>query len=288
MNEQVRLQLARDINAAIRKISWPTTYHEPDYVAQLVMTLPGAIQSSLRMLLPTRNIIVGGAFIHQKPLAHFINPPMPGLRDPELGDLLIVCREKRAPGYVYNAQLLQAKVVDDIFHTVIPMDHQFILYSQWPVFEYRRAGSLNGTRRSVCPKTITQGAQYLMIEKSDPSEMFTATVDNPLEGTTCFPCELASVIAFDRGRTFQSGYPCDSWSRYIWDLLRISASAVFNRRHAGFKKAPRWSRDSVLDFILEKSPNGDIPVIEQIGDNDGVSGVSVICVDIGPDPQAIQ
>ena len=101
--------MSADIDAALQTISWPSTYQEPDYVAKLVTTLPSALKVSLQTLLPARTINVGGAFIHQKPLARFINPPKPKLKNPELGDLLIVCREQRASGMVYNALLLQAK-----------------------------------------------------------------------------------------------------------------------------------------------------------------------------------
>lgn len=281
MDISARHHLAVDIARAINHISWPTTYQEPDYVAMLVTTLPGVIKTSLQSVLPGRRIAVGGAFIHQKPLARFINPPHPGLSNPELGDLLIVCREQRAPGDVYNALLLQAKCTDNVFRTVIPADHQFLLYSQWPEFEYVRAGHLNGVRRSVCPKTITQGAQYLLIEKSHPSNLFTASVDIPLEGTVCFPCALASVLAFERGRVFQRDYPRDMWSNVIWDLLKISASAVFNRRNAGFNNADRFTGVISFDYLLQRSDVNDIHIIEGEDEFGDISGVSVICVDLG-------
>lgn len=280
MNIRERELLAVDIAKSIHGITWPSTYQEPDYVARLVTMLPGVLGTSLKSLLPTRKIKVGGAFVHQKPLARFINPPYLGLKNPELGDLLIVCRELRASGYVYNALLLQAKCVDDVFNTHIPTDHQFILYSKWPVFEYVRAGHLNGLRRSVCPKTITQGAQYLLIDKNHPSEMFTATVDIPLQGTTCLPCALASVIAFDRGRTIKKN-TFDNWSNVIWDLLNISSSAVFNRRKAGFNSEPRWSGDSAFHFLLSQSANTDIPVLDGRDDDGKTMGFGVICVDLG-------
>lgn len=281
MNIEIRHRLAFDIRDALHSITWPSTYEEPDYVAKLVTKLPRVLQASLTALLPRRKILVGGAFIHQKPLARFLRPPKPGLRNPELGDLLIVCREQRASGYVYNALLFQAKCVDNVFHTSVPMDHQFILYAYWPEFEYVKASSLNGVRRNVSPKTITQGAQYLLIDKENPIDMFTATVDNPLEGTTCFPWALASVIAFDRGRTFQCEYPRDMWSNVIWDLLKISANAVFNRRHAGYNNTGRWSGDSAFDYLLKEGKNEDIPFIDAKDDNGDISGVSVICVDLG-------
>lgn len=280
MNIHQRVHLAVDIEDSIHAISWPSNYQEPDYVAKLVTILPRAIKNSLATMLPGRRVNVGGAFIHQKPLAHFTT--LKGYKDPELGDLLIVCCEQKAMGKVYNALLLQAKCTNDVFNTYIPFDHQFILYSQWPEFEYVRAGYLNGLRRSVSPKTITQGAQYLLIDKNHPSEMFTATVDIPLQGTTCLPCALASVIAFDRGRTIKKN-TFDNWSNVIWDLLNISSSAVFNRRNAGFDNEPRWSGDNAFHFLLSQSANNDIPVIDMSNDAGDFSGVSVICVDLGSD-----
>lgn len=280
MNINDRLQLAAEIANTMHSITWPSSYQEPDYVAKLVTTLPGDIKNSLQKLFPARRIAVGGAFIHQKPLAKFLKPPFLGMKNPELGDLLIVCREQRFMGHVYNALLLQAKCTDNVLRTTVPNDHQFVLYSQWPAFEYVRAGHLNGVCRSVSPKTLTQGAQYLLIDKKHPSEMFTATVDIPLEGTTCLPCALASVLAFDRGRTIKKN-TFDNWSNVIWDLLHISSSAVFNRRRAGYNNEPRWSGDSAFNFLLTQGENNDIPVLDG-GDEDGKpTGFGVICVDIG-------
>ena len=281
MDAQIRFILASDINAAIRSISWPNSYQEPDYVAKLVTTLPKALKTSLRNLLPGRDIKVGGAFIHQKPLAHFVNPPYNRLPSPELGDLLVVCRESRASGFVYNALLLQAKCVKDVYHSPIPMDHQFLLYSKWPAFIYARAGYLNGVRRSIYPKTITQGAKYLLIDRNDPFYVFTATVNNPLEGETPFPCELASVIAFDRGRTFRFGHPRDMWSKVICDLLEVSAHTKFNRRHQNFNNVNRYQGDNFFDHFLDEEY--DIPIIDDMDEEGSFSGVSVICVDLGQD-----
>lgn len=278
-----RHHLAADIDTAISSIVWPGSYQEPDYVAKLVTILPGVIKHSLLSLFPARHISVGSAFIHQKPLAKFLNPPFLGMKNPELGDLLIVCRELWASGNVYNALLLQAKCTDDVFRTHIPADHQFILYSQWPEFEYVRAGHLNGTRRSASPKTITQGAQYLLIDKTNPSAMFTATVDIPLEGTSCFPLTLASVLAFDRGRTIQKNTPRDMWSNVICDLLKICSSAVFNRRKAGFNKTDRWSGDDAFNFLLHERIDDDTPGIGYEDENSVKSGMGVICVDLDTD-----
>lgn len=279
MNIRDRIELSLDIFREMNSITWPVAYQEPDYVAKLVTTLPAVISRSLRSLMSGRDISVGGAFIHQKPLASFIK--FPKMKSPELGDLLVVCREGRAWGYVYNALLLQAKCVDDVLNAPVPMDHQFKLYSEWPSFKYKRAGALNGVRRSVGPKTINQGAQYLLIDKAHPADMFTAAVDNPLAGTIHLSFALASVMAFDRGRTFQYGYPRDGWSQMIWDLLSLSAKSVFNRRKTGYRRTTRFAGDSAFNFFLSDDYIHGVPIMDGDDDNGEYSGVSVLCIDLG-------
>ena len=283
MNIQQRYQLSSDIWHAITGIPWTGSEQEPDCVAKLVFTLPGVIKSSLNIALPGRQIAAGGAFIHQKPIVHFVNKP--GFKDPELGDLLIVCRERRASGAVYNAMLLQAKMTDKVWRTNIPQDHQYVLYSEWPTFEYKRAGALKGKRRSILPKTITQGAQYLLIEKYYPFEMFTATVDIPLRGSSCFASTLASIISFDEGRTFQTSSPRDDWSQMILDLLQMAATSVFNRKNSGFAKAKRWTDPAAFDYILNLEQTGSetegFGLTTNSEESDAICGVSVICIDLG-------
>lgn len=198
-----------------------------------------------------------------------------------------MCRENRAPGTVYNALLLQAKCVKTpLYTTVSKRDmHQFKLYSEWPEFEYRRAGALDGQRRDVYPKTTTQGAQYLLIDKNEPADMLTATVDNPLQGSKLFARTLASVLSFDIGRTFDA-YPVDKWSKMIVDLLWISANSVFNRRNAGFFNQDRWNGPAAFNFILsqDNQDSGGNKSVDGGGrhtDEERKKGFGVICVDLG-------
>lgn len=287
MDYHQRYHLAALIDRAIHRIQWPSNAQEPDYVAVLVNSLPGIIKGGLTRVLPGRKVLTGGSFIHQKPIVHFLNKP--GLKDPELGDLLIVCREKRSSGPVYNAMLLQAKCCDNPLYVQIKKDHQFVLYSEWPEFEYKRAGRLNGKRRSVLPKTITQGAQYLLIDKDDPYQLFTATVDCPLNGSRNFACSLASIVSFDDGRTFQANLPHDDWSQMVLDLLRISAVSVFNRRNSGFKNANRWNGDKAFSYLMNPEEiEKEIGVVSQDyreDTNEDLSGMSVICIDIGEETE---
>lgn len=277
MDFRERHILACNLQSLLQGVLWPTNAKEPDYVAKLVEVLPGFVKSSLLDVMPGRTIAAGSAFIHQKPLAHFINR----MGCSELGDLLLVCRENRFSGNVYNALLLQAKRTATPFSAQIRNDHQYVLYSEWPYFEYRHAGALNGKRRSVLPKTITQGAQYLLIDESGSVDLFTATVDRPLNGSKLFARTLAAVLSFDAGRTFQVTSPRDDWSQMVLDLLRLSASAVFNRRNSGYVGAKRWNGDEAFDYIL----NSDGPEIElmrkDVEVNEDFSGISVVCIDLG-------
>ena len=267
-------------------ISWPAIKEEPNYVAQMVKELPSEIKKALELVLPGRKIAAGGAFIHQKPLAHFVRKPCP--KSPEIGDMLLVCRETRASGPVYNALLLQAKCVKNPLDSKVARsdEHQFVLYSEWPEFEYRRAGILDGQRRDVLPKTITQGAQYLLIDKNAPEDMLTATVDKSLNGSKLFARSMASVLSFDMGRTFDA-YPVDGWSRMIVDLLWLTANSVFNRRNAGFFNEKRWNGSEAFDFILKfgdqavASDDGDKGLVE----NERGKGIGVICIDLISEPE---
>jgi len=247
-------------------------------VAKLVEVLPSYIANALAQVLPKRKVSAGGAFIHQKPLAHFVDKP--SKHDPELGDLLIVCREKRSSGLVYNSMLLQAKISANPFCERIPKDHQYILYSEWPEFEYKRAGSLNGKKRSILPKTITQGAQYLLIKKNNPRELFTATVDRPLNGSRLLAVTLSSILSYDDGHTFQITRPRDDWSQMILDLLRLSASSLFNRRRGGYRDARRWSGDKAFNFLLSSGAQ-DLDLSQHNMKGDDAGGISIVCVDLG-------
>ena len=285
MNIDERHHIAHKIEYWLRKISWPVNAQEPDYVAKIVEELPGIVTNVASMFLPGRQIKAGGAFIHQKPLAHFTNRS--GLKDPELGDLLIVCRENRSMGTVYNAMILQAKRTDTPLNASIPKDHQFVLYTEWPEFEYKRAGYLNGKTRSVLPKTITQGAQYLLINETKHVKLLTANVDTPLNASKFFSRTLAAILSFDVGRTFQATNPRDDWSQMILDLLRLSAVAVFNRRRSSYVGANRWNGDTAFNHIINQGGLDDgndkvaLHKYRDVPPDEAVSGMSIICIDLG-------
>lgn len=281
MNIKERYIIAHNLKVSLSAINWPDNAQEPDIVAKLVEELPDCIMKASNGVLGVGNISAGSAFIHQKPLAHFTKRI--GYRDPELGDLLIVCRDNRINGSYYNAMLLQAKRTSTPFSQQIPNDHQYVLYSEWPEFEYKRAGYLNGKKRSVLPKMITQGAQYLLIDDLNPPLLFTASVDETLKSSSLFACTLAAIMSFDTGRTFDVKYPRDDWSQMILDLLNLSAISIFNRRKAGYAEAPRWRGENSFDFIINQDglDDGNNAVLHNQDDNvEGEPGVSIICIDI--------
>ena len=52
MNIDQRHKLARILQKAMYRLSWPTIKEEPNYVAQMVKELPDEIKKALEMFLP--------------------------------------------------------------------------------------------------------------------------------------------------------------------------------------------------------------------------------------------
>lgn len=292
MNLKIKYKLYSDILVAIeRSIDSVRNMQEPDYVAALVTKLPGQLSQLLQNYFPGNNFRVGGCFIHQKPLAKFFKPDPSNPKSPEIGDLLIVYKEINPTGTTYhNALLLQAKKTSNIYNTPISLTdtHQLRLYKEWPKFKYERAGVMNGTVRSISPKTITPGAQYLLINEVNQSYPFLfstfwcAKPNDVLVASNSLAHKLIDLIEFQTGRPFapRKGN-IDQWSKMIWDLLKISSNAVFNRRNAGFKSCNRTSGDIVrtsgdiinmlIDSVDYKQNHNDF--------DDNSIGISVLIIE---------
>ena len=144
---------------------------EPDYIAALVTSLPSQLSNVLG-----RQYNVGGCFIE-----------------------------------LYNALLLQAKKTGNIYNTTISAGdtHQLILYTQWPRFQYCRAGYLNGQKRSINPKTITTGAQYLLIDENKfyntpcgHHTFWCAYADEHLTASKSLALQIINLLEFQTGRPF--------------------------------------------------------------------------------------
>ena len=253
-----------DIHQAIEaSICGLTSTQEPDYIAALTTKLPHELRGILNRNIPTMQFNVGGCFIHQQPFAKFCAPGLKKMKSPEIGDLLIVYKEILANGEcLYNALLLQAKKTNDIYCTPIhPNDkHQLLLYTKWPKFQYQRAGALNGLIRSINPKTITPGAQYLLIDEHNishsplgPCTFWCAKADDILIAANSLSHQIVDFIDFQTGKPFVSlSIGMDHWSKMIWDLITISANSYFNRRKAGYTHHPRLAF-IFTQFLTEQS-----------------------------------
>lgn len=262
---------------------------EPDYIAALVRNFPEKLREILTRNISSFDFRVCGCFIHQKPLAEFIDPKFSDMPSPEIGDLLIVYKEIDGTDAKYNALLLQAKVIKSNSAKTADALHQLVLYTQWPHFKYKRAGHLNGKERDIYPKTIHSGAQYLLINNGMGKTSFgCATANKSLNVSLSFAEQLIKLIEFQVGDIFVSntGSTIDDWSKMIWDLLEISRDSKFNRRKAGFIGAERLCGDKLeeLNAIVQKGDaiealinmlNGDCFEINKGGN----PGISLICIE---------
>lgn len=283
MNWKKKRQLYIGIHLIIEdSISSLTCKHEPDYIAALITKLPAQLPFVLNKALPHLTFKVGGCFLHQKPLAKFRDSTL-STKSPEIGDLLIIYKEIRSSGDVYNALLLQAKKATNIYNAVVPKTdhHQLLLYTKWPIFEYARADALNGQIRSIQPKSITPGAQYLLIDEKrceyNPclsTTFWCAMPDNPLIANNSLAFQIIKLLEFQTGRPFvmkENPDHLDHWSKMIWDLLNLSTSSSFKRSKAGYHNSPRYTGDCI-SMLINGNDNNENSY------NDG-EGVSVLCIE---------
>jgi hypothetical protein len=241
---------------------------EPDIIASLVLKFTPDLFSILKTAFPKTQFSVTGIFCHQKPIVHYNGT----VKNPELGDILFVYIYTDETGRKkHNSLLFQAKVMKGTgkgLTVPVKEEHQLELYSEWPKFCYKRAGNLNGRARDIQPKTINDGAQYLLISK--PSccslgccsicesasmyncyQMYCAAPSKMLCGDDDLATELVNFLKFKSGRTFDEDTEKtkDDWSKMIWDMIAITKEAVFNRQNAGIKKFKRTKTyDSASDI----------------------------------------
>lgn len=267
--------LAHEIEDSIQDAIKDLTQHqEPDYIAALTTGFVKSLPRILNETIKGMNFQVGGCFIHQKPLVKFIKAPYNKPESCEIGDLLIVYKQIKNNEVMFNALLMQAKKNNKPWGmtSIQANDHQLTLYTKWPRFEYWKAGSLNGQKRSVNPKTCTPGAQYLLIEENNSPhyvKFYTAPSSQIIQASRCFAFCLVDFIEFHTGKPFveKKRGRIDDWSQMIWDLISISAKSVFNRKKAGYKNVDRYQGD-LLKCFIQKSDiqnNNDIPSNEEEG-----------------------
>lgn len=276
LNQKIELysKIEHAIYASVSRLKDP---HESDYIAALIRSLPGDLQNILNGYMPGK-FRVGGCFLHQKPFAKFCDPSIPG-KSPEIGDLLIVYKEVHTTDIRYNALLLQAKKTKNIYRARVSSRdmHQLTLYTKWPIFEYTEA-SLKGEIRDITPKTITSGAQYLLIDERKsyhplcPAPSFwCAMPQRVLSASNTLALQIVKFLEFQVGRPFVENPTRKDWSQMIWDLLHISATSKFNRQRSGHTDQPR-SYGDIFNQLLES--NGG----QEIYDSPE-GGVSVLCIE---------
>ena len=282
MDLYLKHSLCIDVAYAIEtSIQGLTSHQEPDLVASLVTNLPQKLSVVLPQYISGVRFNIGGCFIHQKPIVEFCNQTI-STKKPEVGDFLLIYKEVNRKVNRYNALLLQAKKTSNIYNSPVdPQDkHQLALYTQWPKFRYHRAGTLNGQERSICPKTVSTGAQYLLIDENFATPnmpvhwtFWCATPDDVLSASHSLAFQIVDLIEFQTGRPFiEKRQYMDHWSKMIWDLIDISASACFNRRPAGYRNQPRMQGN-----ILNLLNNGDDRLSEQCNDDD--IGMSILYIE---------
>ena len=111
-----------------------------------------------------------------------------------------------------------------------------------PDFTYWRAGKLNGTTRSILPKAITDGAQYLLIDNhpvmgfaghTGTFPMGTATPNRMLALNNNLATEIVEFLKLKSGRSFEEDPQTsnDDWTKMIWDLIDITKGIKSRRRN---------------------------------------------------------
>ncbi len=225
---------------------------EPDFVASLTLKFTSDFYNILKTVFTKNKFSLTGVFCHQKPIVNI------GLsKDPELGDILFVYifKDKRG-NKKFNSLLFQAKKSRNATTTITSSDeHQLKLYSEWPIFTYKRAGKLNGTSRDIIPKTINDGAQYLLIDDhpiyglsglNGTFPMGCATPSKILSINNDLTNELIDFLKFKSGRAFEDDSPKtkDEWSKMIWEILQATKNKASKRMNAGISNLPRQNTNN--------------------------------------------
>lgn len=280
IKNQLSTEIEKELTSIVSKLVNP---QEPDYIAALTCNFPNAFKKILTNNITNLDFRVCGCFIHQKPLAEFIDSKFSDMPSPEIGDLLIVYKEIDGKDVIYNALLLQAKVTKNKSATTTDAHHQLILYTKWPHFKYKKANHLNGEERDIYPKTIHSGAQYLLINNVTGKPLFgCATANKSLNVSLSFAEQLIRLIEFQAGGTFVSNKEriIDDWSKMIWDLLEISKDSKFNRKRSGFSQEPRADSDLIDEFMKlmsDDSKEDEEEAKERKEENEGC-GISIILI----------
>ena len=220
---------------------------EPEITDALVTELPGMLNKAIPSTLGVR---FGGCFIHQKPKAHFsING---AYTSREIGDLLVVSRQKIGGNVIFNAVIFQMKMHDnrkDNHHINDKGElEQLYLYQHWPLFDCSRNGVK--TTFDIYPKSPRQGAQYSLVCRKIPKHQLRIYHSLPAQQMSLyaglsFGDFLHDFIINQKGSviTCRAEKDKEEWSRLIWYLIDLSWISVYNLSRIGRNNELRISGD---------------------------------------------
>jgi len=236
-------------------------FQEPDYTAGLAIGLPSLLNTPELARLGLR---FGGCYVHQSPLVTYREGTTTEIR--ELGDLLVLSRERVDGAERYNAALLQLKMDDEKNEVE---SGQLKIYTQWPAFDFGRSVS-PVAHYDVYPKTVTQGALYSFVHVHTVGSLgFTVAspdrlvVRDGVDNANGVPLQefLADFVIGISGRSISSwqDHGNDAWSHLIWDIVgrlkdarfkRKNISRVDNREQGAFFDliaSDEWLAESISD-----------------------------------------
>lgn len=252
LNYLIHNSIVRSVHFVVKKCEiLGNQPQEPDFIASLTINFSAELFNILKAVFPQSKFSITSIFCHQKPLVEIDQNT-----STEIGDILFVYVYTDDRGRKkYNSLLLQAKISTKQTTIVAQRDqHQLKLYSDWPQFTYKKAGKLNGTKRDILPKTINDGAQYLLID-NDPIyglsgmpgtyPMGCATPSHTLSINNDLASEIIDFLKFKSGRAFEQDPKTskDDWTKMIWDLLIATKEKASRRRNIGLENFSRQSTD---------------------------------------------
>lgn len=267
-------------------------FQEPDYTAGLAIGLPKLLNTD--KIATCCGLRFGGCFIHQKPYVTYMGTTKPVTR--ELGDLLVLCRERHEKEERFNAALLQLKMAKDRCKQV--ESGQLKIYTEWPAFSIGRQ-CVPKSLYDVYPKTVTQGALYSFVHKPDKASPLRFTVASPdemlirngIDRTDGMQLQefLADFVIWQSGRAISSRqkHRKDPWSHLIWDIVEQLRGVMFKRKRISNNGIARFNREhgAFFDFLLSeeqiKDPIQDEAKAKPLNDDwAGVLGMLFIDKDL--------
>lgn len=242
---------------------------EPDFIAGLVIDFTPKLYEVLKFVFPKVKISVTGVYCHQKPIVDIGYS-----KSPEIGDVLFVYSYTNDKGIrTINSLLLQAKI-SKTKELIVPASevHQLQLYLKWPDFTYMRAGRLTGEKRGILPKTINDGAQYLLIDTNRSSYLksrfglsrfpfLTCAIPNQkLIKNNSLSDELVDFMKFKAGRIIENDPKItkDDWTKMVWEMIDIAKSKASKRKNMGIDEFPRLSSFQRDGFCFVQSDSKSI------------------------------